>query len=161
MEIGVYNGDNAVSMVKSALRVCQPGEVLYVGFDFFSQYKREKVAERMEELGCRYRLFQGNTVDTLPSVIDSLPLMGIIFIDGGKSYPVASSDWEWSSRLMHDKTGVFIHNAGFRGVARVVKGISREVYHVDVFDEASEGKVALIKKREKDDYNSTIERIDY
>ena len=35
MEIGVYNGENALSMVKSAAQVSPSNKVEYYGFDFF------------------------------------------------------------------------------------------------------------------------------
>jgi len=38
MEIGVYNSENAVSMVETAIQIFPPQEVEYCGFDFFSYY---------------------------------------------------------------------------------------------------------------------------
>jgi hypothetical protein len=38
MEIGVYNGENAVSMVETAIQIFPPQEVEYYGFDFFSYH---------------------------------------------------------------------------------------------------------------------------
>ncbi len=72
--------------------------------------------------------------------------MDLIFIDGGKSFTVAESDWRNSRLLMHDETGVFVHNAGFSGVRRMVESISRDKYRVKIFHTSSEGSVALIKK---------------
>ena len=38
MEIWVYSGENAVSMVEIAIQIFPPQEVEYYGFDFFSYY---------------------------------------------------------------------------------------------------------------------------
>jgi hypothetical protein len=73
--------------------------------------------------------------------------MDLIFIDGGKSYAEVVSDWENSSLLMYDVTGVFVHNVDFSGVRRMVEGVSRDDYRVDIFYAQSEGSVALIRKK--------------
>jgi len=144
MEIGVYNGDNAVNMIKDATQSFHPSEVEYYGFDFFSYYSPHQVGRRLEEIGCRYRLIEGNAMDTLPEVVKTLPPMDLIFIDGGKSYAEASSDWMYSSQPMHGSTGVFVHNANFPGVSKMVDGVSREDYLVHLFHAPGEGPVARI-----------------
>lgn len=147
LEIGVYNGENARNMVKAAIQNASPNEVEYYGFDFFSHYDTSRVGHRLDETGCRYRLIEGDTMDTLPEAVKTLPKMDLIFIDGGKSYREARSDWENSSLLMHDRTGVFVHNVGFPGVSRMVEGISRDEYVVEIFYAPAEGSVALIRKK--------------
>jgi len=145
MEIGVYNGENAVSMIKTASKTHPANEVEYYGFDFFSYQTTERIGQKFEELGCKYRLFKGNTLNTVPEAAKSLPMMDLIFIDGGKSYREAWSDWEGSSRLMDEGTGVFVHNVGFSGVGRMVDDIPRNKFSVEIFYPQYEGKVALIK----------------
>ena len=147
MEVGVYNGNNAVTMVEAAIQNVAPQEVEYYGFDFFSHYSTREVGIKLEKLGCKFRLFQGNTLDTLPKAVDALPKMDLIFIDGGKSFKVAESDWQNSRQLMHFRSGVFVHNAGFSGVRKMVERISRAEHQVDVFHARYEGLVAFIKKR--------------
>jgi predicted O-methyltransferase YrrM len=147
MEIGVYNGENAESMIKTALKNHPANEVEYYGFDFFYSYSIERVERKLGALGCKYTLFEGNTLETVPDAGKSLPLMDIIFIDGGKSFKEAYSDWVGSSMLMHEGTGVFVHNVGFSGVGRMVDTIPRDVFNVELFYARFEGKVALIKKR--------------
>ena len=39
MEIGIYDGENALSMVEAAVKNVPPHEVAYYGFDFFSNYR--------------------------------------------------------------------------------------------------------------------------
>jgi predicted O-methyltransferase YrrM len=148
MEIGVYNGENAISMIKTASNIHPASEVEYYGFDFFSHHTTERIGQKLEELGCKYRLFKGNTLNTVPEAAISLPIMGLIFIDGGKSYREAWSDWEGSSRLMDEGTGVFVHNVGFAGVGRMVDDIPRNMFSVEIFYPQYEGKVALIKRKD-------------
>lgn len=150
MEIGVYDGENAVTMVEVAIQNVPPQEVEYYGFDFFSHYSANEIVRKLEETGCTFRLFEGNTLETLPEAVKALPEMDLIFIDGGKSFAVAESDWRNSTSLMHDGTGVFVHNAGFWGVRRMVENISREDYQVQIFRAPYEGSVALIKKKRTD-----------
>jgi predicted O-methyltransferase YrrM len=101
----------------------------------------------LEGLGCTFELFAGDTLDTLPASIASLPKMDVIFIDGGKSLREARSDWKNCERLLHDRTGVFVHNADFPGVHRMLAQISRDTYRVDTFRVRSEGRVAFITQR--------------
>lgn len=150
MEIGVYDGENAINMVETAIQNVPPKEVEYFGFDFFSYYSSSEVGRKLEKTGCKFRLFKGNTLDTLPEAVRTLPEMDLIFIDGGKSHTVAESDWRNSRFLMHDGTGVFVHNAGFSGVHRMVENIPRDKYQVKMFLAPSEGLVALIQKKRSD-----------
>lgn len=147
MEIGVYNGDNALSMVQAAIKNSPANEVEYYGFDFFSSYDTDWIGKKLGKTGCKHFFFEGNTLDTLPAVVKFLPMMDMIFVDGGKSFKVAWSDWEGSSKLMHSGTGVFIHNVGFSGVSRMVEKVPRNIYDVEIFHPIFEGRVALIMKK--------------
>lgn len=149
MEIGVFNGDNAKSMVETAIQNSPPQTVEYYGFDYFTDYSSRHVGRKLEKTGCRYRLFEGDTVDTLPEAVGILPKMDLIFIDGGKSFAEAESDWENSKTLMHDGTAVFVHNIEFSGVRRMVDNIPRDEYHVRIIHTPSEGTIALIEKTSK------------
>jgi len=145
MEIGVYNAVNAMSMVKSAIKHNPARQIEYYGFDFFYNYSTEQIGKKLEALGCQYHLIKGNTLTTVPKAAKSLPMMDIIFIDGGKSYREAYSDWEGSSMLMHESTGLFVHNADFSGVEKMIDEIPRDRYGIETFYPHSEGKVALIE----------------
>ena len=148
MEVGVYTGKNAVRMVEAALKNVEvPEEVEYYGFDFFANAGAERVGRELEKLGCTFKLFAGDTLDTLPGAVALLPEMDLIFIDGGKSFREAKSDWEHAERLVHDGTAVYVHNADMRGVRRMLDQVSREMYEVDIFWASSEGRVALIKRK--------------
>ena len=147
MEIGVYTGENARTMVEAAIRNVPPDEVEYYGFDFFMETRSREVRKKLEKTGCKFKLFKGDTIDTLPKVVTTLPKMDVIFIDGGKSYTEARSDWEHSKTIMHDRTAVFVHNADFSGVRSMVDSISRSQYRVEIFHAPLEGEIALIKKK--------------
>lgn len=148
MEIGIYTGENAVSMVQTAIeRATAPQEVEYYGFDLFWNASSDQVGRKLAKLGCTFELFEGNTLETLPRSVASLPKMDLIFIDGGKSLKEAMSDWENSELLLHDRTGVFVHNADFAGVRRMLDQVSRDKYQVEIFQVPSEGRVALITRR--------------
>ena len=148
MEIGVYNGENAVSMIKVALKNYPPDHVEYFGFDFFYYYTKKSIADKLDNLGCKYKLIQGDTLDTVPKAVDTLPMMDLVFIDGGKSYEEACSDWNGASKLMHQDTSVFVHNVGFTGVNKMLQEISRDRYVVEFFSAHYEGRVAKIMRKE-------------
>jgi predicted O-methyltransferase YrrM len=147
MEIGVYTGENAISMVETAIEHApDPREVAYYGFDLFLNASSDQVGRELERLGCTFALFEGNALETLPSSAASLPKMDLIFIDAGKSFTEAMSDWQNAELLLHDRTGIFVHNADFPGVRRMLDQVSRETYRVEMFRVPSEGSVALITK---------------
>jgi len=149
MEIGVYNGENARSMVRTAAENTPPDTITYYGFDLFSHYSAARVGRKLDETGCRYTLIEGDTLETLPDAVETLPMMDVIFIDAGKSYREAKNDWMYSARLMHRGTGVYVHNVGFPGVGRVIDEVPRDGYMVETFYAPTEGSVALIKKKRR------------
>jgi hypothetical protein len=81
MEIGVYTGDNAVRMVETAIERAPDGrEVAHYGFDLFLTACSDQVGRQSERLGCTFALFEGDTLETLPTSAASLPKMGLIFM---------------------------------------------------------------------------------
>ena len=147
MEIGVLNGENAKTMVEVAIQNFLPEEVEYYGFDFFDGYSFDEVEQKLEKTGCRFKLFKGDTADTLPKAIKTLPKMDLVFIDGGKSYSEAHNDWAYSSILMHDKTAVFVHNYDFSGVRRMVDNIPQDEYQVEIIHPLHDSDTAVVKKK--------------
>ena len=147
MEIGVFNGDNARRMVEVAIQNFPPDDVEYYGFDFFVGSKSQQVGQKLEKTGCKFKLFKGDTIYTLPEAVKTLTKMDLIFIDGGKSYTEAKSDWENSKTLMHDRTAVFVHNYKFSGVRRMVDNIPRDKYQVKIIHPRLDSETALIKKK--------------
>ena len=147
MEIGVANGENAITMVEVAIKNFAPEDVEYYGFDFFVGSSFHQVEEKLKRTGCKFKLFKGDSVETLLRAVQTLPKMDLIFIDGGKSYTEARSDWENSKTLMHDGTAVFVHNYEFSGVRRMVDNISRTRYHVKIVHSPLDSDTALITKK--------------
>jgi predicted O-methyltransferase YrrM len=147
MEIDVWNGDNARRMVRVASQKVPPEDVEYYGFDFFLGSSSQQVAQKLTKTDCTFKLFKGNTLDTLPKAVKTLPPMDLIFIDGGKSFREATSDWDNSKTLMHDETAVYVHNYAFSGVQRMITQIPHDRYQVQLIHSSSEGETALIKKR--------------
>lgn len=147
LEIGVFDGDNAKRMVEAAMQRVPPDDVEYYGFDWFPRMRRRDVEVKLTGLGCRYRLYGGDTVDTLPRTAPTLPLMDVIFIDGGKSYAEARSDWDHARMLMHQGTAVFVHNYEFSGVRRMVDAIDRAAYEVAILHPPDDAATAMITQR--------------
>ena len=147
MEIGVADGENARTMVMVALRDFSPKEVEYYGFDLFEGNRMDHVKQKLRETECKFKLFKGDSVETLSKLVKILPKIDLIFIDGGHSYATVKSDWENSRSLMHDETAVFFHNYDFSGSKRVVDNISREEYQVKIIHPSSDYDTALVKKK--------------
>jgi len=150
MEIGVANGENAKTMVMVAIRNLSPEEVEYYGFDLFGgddDSRMKQVRQKLKETGCRFKLFKGDSVETLLSVLATLPKMDLIFIDGGHSYATVKRDWENTRSLMHDETAAFFHNYDWSGVKGVVDNISRQKYQVKIIHPSSDYDTAFVKKR--------------
>lgn len=147
LEIGVADGENAMSMVKTAFENARPEEVEYYGFDYFRGSMQNRLRQQLEMTRCVFRLFKGNTVDTLPNAVENLPKMDLIFIDGGKAYLEAKSDWTHSKTLMHSETAVFVHNYGFSGVRQMVDDISRDKYLIILIHPSSDYTTAMIMKK--------------
>ena len=147
MEIGVADGENGRTMVMVASRNFQAKEVEYYGFDMFGGKDDSQMNQKLEKTGCKFRLFKGDSAKTLPKVVKNLPLMDLIFIDGGHSYATVKSDWENAKSLMHDETAVFFHNYDFSGPKRVVDDISREEYRVEIIHPPRDYATALVRKK--------------
>ena len=118
---------------------------------FFAGSRMDQVIQRLKKMGCRFKLFKGDTVKTLPETVKQLPKMDLIFIDGGKSYATAKNDWENSKTLMDDKTAVFIHNYEFSGVRRVVDNITKDLYEVKILNPPRDYSTALVKRKHEID----------
>ena len=150
MEIGVADGENARKMVTVASENFRVEEVEYYGFDVFGRYNdfhMQRVRQKLHQTGCQFRLFKGDSVETLPEIVKQLPVMDLIFFDGGHSFLTVKHDWENSKTLVSDKTAVFFHNYDFPGPKRVIDNIPRDEYSVKILTPPSDSRTALVKKR--------------
>ena len=118
MEIGTYNGENAMRMIKAAGRFHRPDTIEYYGFDLFElmdekTLKKEvskkpptvdNVKTKLQNTGAQINLFKGFTHQTLPRFISTMPVMDFILIDGGHSINTISNDWKYAKKLMDQNT---------------------------------------------------------
>lgn len=165
LEIGVWNGKRALEMISEAQK--QSSEVSYYGFDLFENLGEEKyhnelskrppseesVRTLLEKTGARIFLFKGNTLESLPGAVPSLPTMDFIFIDGGHSIETIASDWMHIQKLVGNHTIVIFddywHNRVDAGCKTVVDAIDRSQYRVeilpeiDVFNNADFGRLEI------------------
>lgn len=115
MEIGTFNGQRAKQMIATARKNGRTN-VEYYGFDLFEEMtlpvnKQEfskaklppsiaKVKDYLNNAGARIFLFRGNTKETLPATIPTLPPMDIVFQDGGHSIQTIENDWNWAKQIL-------------------------------------------------------------
>lgn len=150
MEIGTWNGDHAVEMIKSASSNFQPKEIEYYGFDLFEDATNtmlEKefskgaspslslVNSKLNRTGAKIFLYKGNTKEVLPTVVKGLPEMDFVFIDGGHSIMTIRNDWRNVQKVMGKRTIVIfddywnIENAGCK---RIIDGLDRRRFKVEI-----------------------------
>lgn len=111
VEIGCWNGDNAIRMIRQAQR--HRKEITYTGYDLFEdataetdEYEfnikphnnhhtiQEKIAENCP--GAKVRLIKGNTRETLKT---HPPVGQFCYIDGGHSIETIASDYQLCSHI--------------------------------------------------------------
>lgn len=149
LEVGVDTGENAKNMVERAIEYFPQGEVEYYGFDKFEGEKKAKAESKLSETGCRFELFKGDSRETLPLKVDGLPKMDLIFIDGGDRYEVVKSDWKNAKKLVTPDTGIFFHNYDFTGPKKVVDGISRKKFSVEILNPEKDYRTAYLEPVER------------
>ena len=111
LEIGTYDGNNAVNMLKIA-----PKDCIYYGFDLFEditqkliekENSKKKVATLEQAKKTlspfKYRLYRGFTKDTLPLFQEKVDF---VFIDGGHSEETILSDWQSIQKNLRKETVV-------------------------------------------------------
>lgn len=123
MEIGTWNGDRAVEILR-AMMEATGGRGVYYGFDLFEDmtsekslqefnvkkpFPRDAVIQRIEreipDAKDRVVLFKGDTRITLPGFAESMSIRGnlgmfdLVWIDGGHSIKTIKSDFTYSVSL--------------------------------------------------------------
>lgn len=153
LEIGVWDGERALRMIDVALR--KNGTCEYYGFDLFEDLDEETfnkeiskkplteavITSKLEGTGAVVRLYKGNTMETLPQVIGSLPKIDFVFIDGGHHVDTVTNDWKHVQNVMHDSTVVvfddYWRNRSDHGARPVVDLIDKTKFDVSVTDEVN------------------------
>ncbi len=154
LEIGVWDGEHARMMIRTALGQHAPDHITYHGLDLFEDAcdeslsvgdkrppAREVVARKLRPLvqqGVTVHLHKGNSTELLPALVPSLPSMDLIFIDGGHQWETVRTDWEHARRLMGPRSILLFDDysdpttvsALKIGVNRVVDSIDRSLYTV-------------------------------
>ena len=113
-EIGVFNGETALHMIKVArnIRPSSAAPLEYFGFDLFEDMTPEihsaelskiplsqkEVADKLGTSGAKISLFKGLTQNTLPEARKRLraqnKYMDFVFLDGGHKKETIASDWK-------------------------------------------------------------------
>lgn len=167
LEVGTWHGGRAVQMIKEAQKLSPSATVEYYGFDMFEKLAPESHAteiskwppseaamrEKLAATGATIQLFAGDTRETLPRAVATLPKMDFIFIDGGHSRETIQNDWDTCAQLMHERTIVIFDdywpNNTEDGAKPIVDAIDRAQYDVtilpitDTFDNPTFGKLTI------------------
>jgi len=120
LEIGTHMGRSAVEMIRAASEHRPAAAVRYYGFDLFGpapEHERtaRTVAPAMSEVyrtlqptGAGIYLCAGDSRQTLPRQLPPLPIMDLIFIDGGHSAQTVASDFEHCRHLAGPATPIIL-----------------------------------------------------
>jgi hypothetical protein len=149
MEIGTYDGEHAKQMIETAKKHFPANEVEYYGFDLFELLDEHKLKEelskkpppyhivkrKLEETGAKIFLFKGDTREVLPRVVNTLPTMDFIFIDGGHSLKTIESDWRYAQAVMGPNTIVVFDDYWNRfdaGCKALIDALDRANFDVEI-----------------------------
>jgi hypothetical protein len=149
MEIGTWNGVHAIEMIEEAKKYFSPKEIKYYGFDLFELLNDktslkefsspppplEAVQQKLEKTSAKIHLYKGYTQDTLPRVIDELPKMDFIFIDGGHSLETIENDWKYVQEVMDKNTIVIFDdywNRDDAGCKKIINDINKTNFEVNI-----------------------------
>lgn len=149
MEIGTWNGEHALQMIEEAKKNPPPEEIQYYGFDLFELADSETTLQEfakipptletvrgsLEKTNAKIHLYKGHTRDTLPKVINELPKMDFVFIDGGHSIDTIENDWKYVQEVMDEETIVIFDdywNRDDAGCKKVVEGIDKTKFEVKI-----------------------------
>lgn len=167
LEVGTWNGRRAVEMIKEAQK--HNKDVQYYGFDLFENMTdsifKEEISKWpptsqevkkyiLDNTGVEPNLFIGNTMETFPKYIDSLPIMDFIYIDGGHAIETVKNDWTYSEKLMDKNTAVIFDDywpdrADEGGSKIIVDALDKNIYKIEIlpivdsFDNPEFGKLVI------------------
>jgi len=150
MEIGTWNGKNALRMIEAAANTTPGAKITYYGFDLFEEMtpelyhqevskwppSQEEVKKQLEASGATVHLYKGDTNKVLVEVLPNLPPIDFVFIDGGHSIDTIQRDWDQISQHMSPQTVVIFddywENRTDAGCKTVVDSIDRSRFIVEV-----------------------------
>ncbi len=119
LEMGTCRCASALDMIQRAKMIGR--DVCYYGFDLFEDATTETndrehnikqalpyaaAHDRLLPTGAEFRLFKGDSRETLPAAAGHMRLVDFVFIDGGHSVETIRSDWEWIRRMIHRRSVV-------------------------------------------------------
>ena len=152
LEIGVFNGEFALRMLKTAKKVSPNGKITYYGIDLFEKITVEQlvievspiavrydsIKKKLDSLDCDVNLLKGHSSFVLPKLIGNIEF-DLIVIDGGHSEATVSKDWFYSSKLMTRSGAVFFDDYTNKngeingyGINKVVDQISHASYTISI-----------------------------
>lgn len=120
LEVGTWNGERAVKMIRAALEVS--GKAIYFGFDLFEDMTSERSKEEFNvkpvfaefeverklrtefppPANVSFKLTKGDTRRTLSKFLEAYAegIVDFAWIDGGHSVETISSDWSVCQKLV-------------------------------------------------------------
>jgi len=152
MEIGTYNGDTAVQIIRAASKKVPESAIEYYGFDLFEKMTPELVDEEfsypnpppMHDVKTKLEnftkahimLYVGDSKKTVKSFAASHGVMDLIYIDGGHSIETIRRDWENVQKLIGANTVVFFDDyfpeMPFIGCKFLEREVDKAVYGIEV-----------------------------
>lgn len=116
LEVGTYDGENALKMIEVTSQNVPIEEIHYYGFDLFepapahemswpNKVDVEVVRRKLESTGAQIHLFKGDTKETLRKVQVE---PDFVFIDGGHSIETIRSDWEIIRKFSGKETVIYL-----------------------------------------------------
>ncbi|MFQ6056187.1 MAG: class I SAM-dependent methyltransferase [Methanosarcinales archaeon] len=140
MEIGVAVGGSAEEMIKGALKNFSEEKIKYYGFDLFTTawYDKyngdlmEDVERKLAKTGADINLFRGDTRKILKTVLEKIPLIDFVYIDGGHKREEVKNDWEAVKRVVGSKTLIVFDDYHLKGVKKVVDSINEKEFEKEI-----------------------------
>jgi|LakMenEpi03Aug12_release.lakeMendotaPanAssembly.Ray.scaffolds.fasta_scaffold211744_2 hypothetical protein len=160
LEIGVFNGNFAERLLKTASKSYPDSKIHYLGVDLFKEgltqdkYAAEvslypktlmEVQSRLSNLdNTKVELIQGDSTKVLPLIPKHLKF-DLIHIDGGHSFETVKSDWKNVMEIIGPRTVVFFDDyTNRRGITKGGFGVKEVVDSID----PSKFQVKLSKNRD-------------
>ena len=160
LEIGVFNGNFAERLLKTACKSSPDSKINYLGIDLFKEGLTQdkhatevslypntlsEVQRRLSKLkNTEVKLIQGDSTTVLPLIAKHLKF-DLIHIDGGHSFETVQSDWKNTMELIDSSTVVFFDDyTNHRGITKGGFGVNKVVDRID----SSKFQVKVSKNRD-------------